>query len=352
MKKADRKKERFRNEWKYLISTSEKEVLNLRMKPLMKLDPHAENGGYLIRSLYFDDYWNSAYEEKESGVLMRKKYRIRIYNYSAESIKLERKKKFGSYIYKEDAPLTKDEVQKILSGEYEFLLKSPYNLCREFYIECMSNMMRPRTIVDYEREPWIMDEGTVRITFDTDVRAAVGSYDIFDSTLPALSVLEPGKLIMEVKFTEMLPHIVISLGMVGALSIVRFRTAIKDPMDLLYLFWAITSGITAGAGMYALTLLTAVIIILMITLFYHKQQNGRIYIAVIHYQGTQAGDEIIRCFGKRKYFVKSKTMRNEKTEMAVEIYCRQNDMEFMEKIRDIGGVEDVTLIQYNGEYHG
>ena len=89
-------------------------------------------------------------------------------------------------------------------------------------------------------------------------------------------------------------NIVISLGMVGALSIVRFRTAIKDPMDLLYLFWAITSGITAGAGMYALTLLTAVIIILMITLFYHKQQNGRIYIAVIHYQGTQAGDEIIR----------------------------------------------------------
>ena len=67
MKKADRKKEHFRNEWKYLISTSEKEVLNLRMKPLMKLDPHAENGGYLIRSLYFDDYWNSAYEEKESG---------------------------------------------------------------------------------------------------------------------------------------------------------------------------------------------------------------------------------------------------------------------------------------------
>ena len=69
MKKADRKKERFRNEWKYLISTSEKEVLNLRMKPLMKLDPHAENGGYLIRSLYFDDYWNSAYEEKESGTV-------------------------------------------------------------------------------------------------------------------------------------------------------------------------------------------------------------------------------------------------------------------------------------------
>ena len=147
-------------------------------------------------------------------------------------------------------------------------------------------------------------------------------------------------------------NVVISLGMVGALSIVRFRTAIKDPMDLLYLFWAITTGITAGAGMYVLALLAAAIMILMIVLFYHKQQRGKIYIAVIHYTGDQAGDEVIRCFGKRKYFVKSKTMRKEKTEMAVELYCRQNDMDFMEKIRSIEDVEDVTLIQYNGEYHG
>ena len=147
-------------------------------------------------------------------------------------------------------------------------------------------------------------------------------------------------------------NVVISLGMVGALSIVRFRTAIKDPMDLLYLFWAITTGITAGAGMYVLALLAAVIMILMIVLFYHKQQNGKIYIAVIHYTGDQAGDEVIRYFGKRKYFIKSKTMRKEKTEMAVELFCRQNDMDFMEKIRSIENVEDVTLIQYNGEYHG
>lgn len=147
-------------------------------------------------------------------------------------------------------------------------------------------------------------------------------------------------------------NIVISLGMVGALSIVRFRTAVKDPMDLLYLFWAITSGITAGAGMYALTVLAAVTMILMLALFYHKQQNGKIYIAVIHYEGDRAGDDIIRCFGKRKYFIKSRTMRSEKTEMAVEIYCRQNEMDFMEKIRSIDGVHDITLIQYNGEYHG
>lgn len=147
-------------------------------------------------------------------------------------------------------------------------------------------------------------------------------------------------------------NIVISLGMVGALSIVRFRTAVKDPMDLLYLFWAITTGITAGARMYVLAFVTAVVMIFMIALFYTKQQKGRIYIAVIHYTTLEAGDNVIRAFGKRKYFVKSKTQRKDKTELAVEVYCKNNDMHFIDVIKEIEGVEDATLIQYNGEYHG
>lgn len=147
-------------------------------------------------------------------------------------------------------------------------------------------------------------------------------------------------------------NIVISLGMVGALSIVRFRTAVKDPLDLLYLFWAITTGITAGAGMYLLVLVAAAVMIIMVIIFYHKQQKGRIYIAVIHYLGDEAGDNVIRAFGKMKYFVKSKTVRKGKTEMAVEVYCKDNDTFFLERIRDVEGVEDATLIQYNGEYHG
>lgn len=147
-------------------------------------------------------------------------------------------------------------------------------------------------------------------------------------------------------------NIVISLGMVGALSIVRFRTAIKDPFDLLYLFWAITTGITSGAGMYLLVLITAAVMIGMIILFYNKQQKGRIYITVIHYVGDEVGDEVIRAFGKMKYFVKSKTVRKGITEMAVEVYCKDNDTDFVDRISAIEGVSDATLIQYNGEYHG
>lgn len=147
-------------------------------------------------------------------------------------------------------------------------------------------------------------------------------------------------------------NIVISLGMVGALSIVRYRTAVKDPMDLLYLFWSITTGITTGAGMYVLAIVSAVAMILMIVLFYHRQGKGRIFIAVIHYVGQSAGDEIVRAFGRTKYFVKSKTMRGERTEMAVEVFCSDKKLGFADTIRAIDGVEDITLIQYNGEYHG
>lgn len=147
-------------------------------------------------------------------------------------------------------------------------------------------------------------------------------------------------------------NIVISLGMVGALSIVRFRTAIKDPMDLLYLFWAITTGITSGAQMYLLVLVAAVVMIVMIVLFYCKQQKGRIYILVVHYTGDSTGDNVIRALGKIKYFIKSKTLRKDKTELAIEVFCKNNETFFMEKIRTVDGVIDSTLIQYNGEYHG
>lgn len=147
-------------------------------------------------------------------------------------------------------------------------------------------------------------------------------------------------------------NIVISLGMVGALSIVRFRTAVKDPLDLLYLFWAITTGITMGAGMYALAFCAALVIIAMLAMFYHKQQSGEVYIAVIHFDGDETSDQILQAFGKLKYFVKSKTFRGENTEMAVEVLCRNGDLFFAEKIRNMEKVKDVTLIQYNGEYHG
>ena len=147
-------------------------------------------------------------------------------------------------------------------------------------------------------------------------------------------------------------NIVISLGMVGALSIVRYRTAIKDPMDLLYIFWAITTGITVGAGMYLLAMVAAVVMVALFYIFYRNQQAGKVYIAVIHYHHDETEEKILQSFGKMKYFLKAKTVRKGLIELSVEVFCKDENLSFTDKIQALEDVDDVTLIQYNGEYHG
>lgn len=147
-------------------------------------------------------------------------------------------------------------------------------------------------------------------------------------------------------------NIVISLGMVGALSIVRYRTAIKDPMDLLYIFWAITTGITVGAGMYLLAMIAAVVMVALFYIFYRNQQAGKVYIAVIHYHHDETEEKILQSFGKMKYFLKAKTVRKGLIELSVEVFCKDENLSFTDKIQALEDVDDVTLIQYNGEYHG
>ena len=198
---------KFRHELKYIISYAEKDIIEQRLKEIAVIDSHAVNGQYLIRSLYFDDIWHSAYEEKMAGTATRKKYRIRIYNFQDDFISLECKHKQANYIYKTSARLTREEIDSILKGDYGFLFEKDSELCHEFYLECMTNGLRPEVIVDYDRIPYVYDAGTVRITFDMGVRAGFTDYNIFDGTIPVFETMSPDELIMEVKFTEFLPDI-------------------------------------------------------------------------------------------------------------------------------------------------
>ncbi len=147
-------------------------------------------------------------------------------------------------------------------------------------------------------------------------------------------------------------NIVISLGMVGALSIVRYRTAIKDPNDLLYLFWSISVGIIVAAGIYYLALIIMAVMYVMVRFFSRNRSRGQIYILVVHYSGEDTGDEVIKLLGNSRYQIKSKTMRKGTAELTVEILSGQGDTPFVEKIDSLEGVRDVSLIQYNGEYNG
>lgn len=147
-------------------------------------------------------------------------------------------------------------------------------------------------------------------------------------------------------------NIVISLGMVGALSIVRYRTAIKDPMDLLYLFWSISVGITVAAKLYVLAFIAMIVMTLIVHIFYFKRKSGTIYIMVVHYETAQAEENIYKIIQNMRYQLKSMTVRKGVTEMTVELLSKYDNTAFLGKISDLEGVKDATLIQYNGEYNG
>lgn len=203
----DKQMPRYRHELKYLINYGEKEILANRLKDIASIDAHATEGRYIVRSLYFDDIWNSSYEEKLMGIASRRKYRIRIYNCSDDHITLECKEKQDSYISKYSVPLSRQETEDIICGRYECLAGREEKLAKEFYMLLRSGM-HPDVIVDYDRIPFVYGPGTVRITFDMHVRAAFSGFDIFDPDIPVYNAMQdPDTLIMEVKYTEFLPDI-------------------------------------------------------------------------------------------------------------------------------------------------
>ncbi len=147
-------------------------------------------------------------------------------------------------------------------------------------------------------------------------------------------------------------NIVISLGMVGALSIVRYRTAIKEPLDILYLFWAITTGITIGASMYLLAAVGMLFMLLLLMTMSKKKTGVKAYIMIAHLTGADAEKSILESLSKLEHEVKSKTTRGGSTELTLQVECTEKDLVIADEVRALNGVNDVTLIAYNGEYHG
>lgn len=144
-------------------------------------------------------------------------------------------------------------------------------------------------------------------------------------------------------------NVVLSLGMVGALSIVRFRTAIKDPLDVVFMFWAIAAGISSGAGLYFLTLFGALIIGVVIIALSRKKHSDTIYLLVIHYT-EEANDGVKRELQKLNYTLKSKIIRKSLVELTAEVRLKIDNTAFMNILSELEGVKDVSLVQYNGDY--
>jgi len=209
----------FRHELKYVISEGEHKLLSTRIKACLRQDYHAAaNGGeYMIRSLYFDDPFDTAVWEKTSGYGSRDKFRIRIYNLSDSAIKLERKHKEGPYIKKDSVSLSRADCEAIIRGDVECLRRSDSPFAMQFYGIFKANHLRPKVLVDYAREPYVFPAEDVRITFDKNVRTAMRCTDLFNPNAITYPVWDlRGCMILEVKFNASLPQYVQELLTLGA----------------------------------------------------------------------------------------------------------------------------------------
>ena len=198
----------FRHEWKYPITMADVEVLRRKLCYVMKLDPHAINGQYLIRSLYFDNFDDKALTEKLDGDYARSKFRIRIYNGSDAHIALEKKSKTGDLTQKHSARLTRQQYEQIVQGDIQWLRDDGRAVLAELYYRMTAENMRPKTIVEYTRYPFIYEPGNVRVTLDHHIKTGVFSVDLFGAQKLAPAAAPH---VLEVKYDAFLPDVIAGL---------------------------------------------------------------------------------------------------------------------------------------------
>ena len=196
---------RLRHEEKHQVNLREALVLSRRLEKLFPRDPHAgPEGFYQVVSLYYDDPYDTALRQKLDGVNRREKFRLRYYGEEPAFFKLEKKYKVKGLCGKGSCRLSREEGERLLRGDFAFLLEKEESLAREFYAK-LRRGLAPKTVVRYTREAFLYAPGNVRVTLDGDIRAgAPERFLIPQKLLPALG----GLAVVEVKYDAFLPEIV------------------------------------------------------------------------------------------------------------------------------------------------
>ena len=201
-----------RHELKYFINPAELEALRARLRGALSMDSHCVGGRpYVIRSLYFDDIEDSAFYDKQAGVMHRDKYRIRVYHFSDKAIFLERKRKMGDLIQKSSVQITRRLCDQLIEGNPAGLYKAQNPLLQDMYVQMRTKLLRPRVLVDYDREAYIHPAEDVRITFDLNLRSGLHSRELFNPKVPTVCPHDRNLEILEVKFNNYLPNYINAL---------------------------------------------------------------------------------------------------------------------------------------------
>jgi len=201
-------KKKYRHELKFILSEVEAELLKQKLMLLMDVDQNSVNDDntYFIRSLYFDDNYDTAYYEKVDGVEKREKYRIRIYNLDSSFIRLERKEKNRDLTHKKQQKITKKQCMNFIEGDFSEMELEENSLLSEFVMKQKLHQIKPSVIVDYKRLAFTYPVEDVRVTFDSDIRSGKFNYDLFSQDVLTFDVLEPNQVVLEVKFNNAIPN--------------------------------------------------------------------------------------------------------------------------------------------------
>lgn len=193
-----------RKELKYMIGTEEVYFYKERLEKIMDADPHNRDGGYTIRSLYFDTISDKDYYEKLDGVDNRRKVRIRIYDGNTDVIKLELKAKDSDFQRKRSLSLSKDEADMMIDGDYSFLLERPEPFAQAMFTYMSTGGYVPKCIVEYDRLAFMNEANDIRLTFDMRLRALEDPQEFFSARSDTYQVADPSETTLEVKYNGFL----------------------------------------------------------------------------------------------------------------------------------------------------
>lgn len=205
---------RGRHELKFYINYADVLEIKARLPLVASLDKHAREGGYRVKSLYFDNYNDKVLKEKIEGFSEREKFRLRLYNNDTSFIRLEKKSKKNGICFKESVVITEKECKRLLDGDFAVLKENGNPLCLELYTKMHYQLLRPKNIVDYRRESYTYPMGNVRVTLDSDIRTSYKIHDFLELKPVPIPISEG--YILEVKYDSFLPEII--RGMVSVSS--------------------------------------------------------------------------------------------------------------------------------------
>ncbi len=209
----------YRHEKKYSLNWNEFQIINHRLSYLLTRDSNCPPKGYEVKSLYFDNPYDYALDQKVEGTDLRYKFRLRGYNNDFTRLKLEKKSKYNVMTHKESAGISLEEARSVVLGNYELLASKVDPIYQNFYYKLKHDQYRPKIIVKYKRIAYVYPVSNLRITFDFMIKRSHKVEKFFNSDNSYMEVYNPNQVIMEVKFDHVLPTFI--------------RSAIQSPHAML-----------------------------------------------------------------------------------------------------------------------